>query len=64
MACGTSLKLGYKPEDFIMKIGPLIWNSELKYCILYPHTTFSGILTLTRFIPENFDPYTTLSEKI
>ena len=39
MAYGTSLKLGYKPEDFIMKIGPLIGNSELKDCILYTHTT-------------------------
>ena len=43
-----------------MKIGPLIGNSELKDCILYTHTTFLAILTLTRFIPENFDHYTTL----
>ena len=41
-ACGTSLKLGYKPEDFIMKKEPLIWNSELKEHILYTHTTFFG----------------------
>ena len=32
----------------------------LKDCILYTHTTFLAILTLTRFIPENFYPYTTL----
>ena len=59
-ACGTSLKLGYKPEDFIMKKEPLIWNSELKEHILYTHTTFLAILTLTRFIPEKFEPYTPL----
>ena len=43
-----------------MKTGPLIWNSELKDCILYPHAYFLAILTLTRFIPEKFEPYTPL----
>jgi len=71
MACGTSLKLGYKPEDFIMKIGPLIWNSELKDCILYPHTTCFGNFNPDQVYPWkllplyhfSFTTRTTFSEK-